>query len=175
MSCISLTHRLIQICFVLCVPHVYGLHLKGTWKTSSFYKFLGKFGFQKTDPGLLDDTQGFAYGNVTSNSKLLSYFTLVLVDSEYFMEFYGNQSLGRSCHNMFEKIDTIAYDNPCNGFGTEDFLRKIPCPKGKLCIDEDNPANVLSGFQFTYKVQNSVHPRSVYLRVYHTSAILDMP
>lgn len=159
MKCVTLALQIIHICLLICVQQTCCLHLKGTWRTTTFYKFLAKFGFQKTDPGLLDDTQGFVYGNVTSNSKINSFFTLVLVDSEYFMEFYGNQSLERNCKKMFQKIDTIAYDNPCNGHGTEDFLRQIPCPKGKLCADEDNPDNVLSGYQLTYRVQNSAHPR----------------
>ena len=40
-----------------------GIHLTGTWRTSEFFKFLCKFGIQKTDPGKLADTQGFIYGN----------------------------------------------------------------------------------------------------------------
>lgn len=152
---------LLLICLLTNFTYTSCLHLKGTWDTSNFYKFLAKFGFQKTDPGLLADTQGFVYGNITAESGKTNYFTLVLVDSEYFMEFYGNQSIetDKSCRKMFAKIDTIAYDNPCNGHGTEDFLRKIPCPNNKLCVDEDNPNHVLSGYQFTYRVQNSATPR----------------
>lgn len=137
------------------------LHITGTWHTSEFFLFLARFGFQKTDPGMLDDTQGFIYGNITSSSKLESYFTLVLVDSEYFMEYYGNSTLMNTagCRNMFKKINNTAYDSDCQLHGTEDFLRKIPCRKNKLCIDEDNPDNVQSGYQFTYKVQNSAQPR----------------
>lgn len=159
MKCDLFIRCVLATFYIFSFQYTFGLHLKGTWKVSSFYKFLAKFGFQKTDPGLLDDTQGFVYGNVTSKSGPNNYFTLLLVDSEYFMEFYGNQSFERNCKKMFRKIDTIAYDNPCNGHGTEDFLRKIPCPHGKLCVDEDNPVNVLSGYQFTYKVQNSATPR----------------
>ncbi|KAH3854170.1 uncharacterized protein LOC127875469 isoform X2 [Dreissena polymorpha] len=142
------------------------LHLTGTWKTSEFYRFLTKFGFQKTDPGKLDDTQGFVYGNVTAkDSKLNNKFTLVLVDSDYFLEFYGNQSVhgADTCSKMFRKIDTMAFDYPCHTDKTEDFLRKIPCPSGQLCIDEDNPKNVLPGYQFTYRIQNSVQPRFWYV------------
>jgi len=149
--------------FLVC-SQVETLHLKGTWKTSEFYLFLSKFGFQKTDPGLLADTQGFVYGNITTKNKEHDNIaTFVLVDSDYFLEFYGNISLHgtENCGKMFSKIDTIAFDFPCNvdNNHTEDFLRKVPCPVGKLCKDEDNPNNVLPGYQFTYRVQNSVQPR----------------
>lgn len=161
MKCITVFEVFVFVTFSYFVSSVKCLHIKGTWDTSDFFLFLTRFGFQKTDPGMLDDTQGFIYGNITSSSKLDSYFNLVLVDSEYFMEYYGNSSIRNSagCRNMFRKIDTTAFDKTCKKFGTEDFLRKIPCPKNSLCIDEDNPHNIQSGYQFTYKVQNSVQPR----------------
>lgn len=154
-----LTHTLISL--TLLFATVKCLHIKGTWHTSDFFLFLARFGFQKTDPGMLGDTQGFIYGKISTTSKLDSYFNLVLVDSEYFMELYGNSSLMNTpgCRNMFHKIDTTAFDRKCNTHGTEDFLRKIPCPRDQLCVDEDNPSNVESGYQFTYKVQNSAQPR----------------
>ncbi|WAR19684.1 TM145-like protein [Mya arenaria] len=156
------------ICLICMCRFTGALHLKGTWRTSDFFLFLAKFGFQKTDPGLLSDTQGFVYGNITAKDKKNNnYFTLVLVDSDYFLEFYGNLTLygAENCEKMFHKIDTMAFDYPCHADPAhgEDFLRKVPCPVGKLCKDEDNPANVLPGYQFTYKVQNSVQPRFWYL------------
>lgn len=144
---------------------VNSLHLSGKWKTQGFYLFLAKFGFQKTDPGKLADTQGFIYGNVTANSPPDSYYTLVLADSEYFIELHGNSTLSKenACSRMFNKIDTIAFDSTCNPKGLEDFIRHVPCPQDKLCIDEDTPSNVLPEYQFTYKVQDNAQPRFWYL------------
>ena len=141
------------------------LHLSGKWDSQNFYLFLAKFGFQKTDPGMLDDTQGFIYGNITANTPPNSYYTLVLADSEYFIELHGNSSLSKrnACDRMFNKIDTIAFDSTCNKDGLEDFIRRVPCPVNELCIDEDTSSNVLPKSQFTYKIQDKAQPRFVYI------------
>ena len=146
------------------------LHLKGTWDSNAeFFKFLTKFGFQKTDPKDLENTQGFIYGNITISEGLENQkhkgASLVVVDSEYFLEFYGNRTQRPvlACPAMLEKIDTIAFDAICKPKGLEDFLRKIPCPKNKLCADEDNPENVVPSYQFTYKVRDVQRPRFWYL------------
>ncbi|KAK3596020.1 hypothetical protein CHS0354_032543 [Potamilus streckersoni] len=141
------------------------LHLKGTWRSNEFYLFLAKFGFQKTDPKYLEDTQGFIYGNITSKSSTQTYITLAVVDSEYFMELYGNSTLSpeKACPFMFNKIDTIAFNPYCKAGGLEDFLRNVPCPTNKLCVDEDNPSNVIPSYQFTYRIQDSIHPRFWYI------------
>ena len=140
------------------------LHLTGKWNSQDFYLFLAKFGFQKTDPGKLDDTQGFIYGNVTAKTPPNSYYTLVLADSEYFIELHGNSSLSNAnaCNRMFNKIDNIAFDSTCNKDGLEDFIRRVPCPVDQLCIDEDTPSNVLPKHQFTYKIQDKAQPRFVH-------------
>ncbi|KAK3094097.1 hypothetical protein FSP39_024103 [Pinctada imbricata] len=64
---------------------------------------------------------------------------------------------------MFNKIDTIAFDYPCQTNGTQDFIRKIPCPKNRICTDEDTPENLVPGYQFTYKLQDVYLPRFWYV------------
>ncbi|CAG5134447.1 unnamed protein product [Candidula unifasciata] len=144
-----------------------GLHLTGTWNSKDFFIFLTKFGFQKTDPKQQENTQGYIYGNITksNNVNTTKDLTLVVVDSEYFLEYYGNSTIRskQTCPAMFVKVDQIAFDYICKPKGLEDFLRKIPCPKDKLCIDEDNPKNVVPGYQFTYKVRDVQRPRFWYL------------
>ncbi|PVD26526.1 hypothetical protein C0Q70_14203 [Pomacea canaliculata] len=66
---------------------------------------------------------------------------------------------------VFKKIDQIAFDYVCNKDGVEDFLRAIPCPRNQLCSDEDNPANVIPGYQFTYKVRDTQQPRFWYISI----------
>ncbi|XP_029645028.1 uncharacterized protein LOC115219095 [Octopus sinensis] len=151
------------------------LHLQGVWKSDNFFVFLAKFGFQKTDLRDLEHTQGIIYGQVFSNSKnpisaadqhsSNPMLTLVLVDSEYFMEYYGNRTshdLNR-CSRMFDKIDTIAFDYKCRPKGLEDFLRKVPCSENQMCVDEDDPKDVIDGFQFTYRIRDLERPRFWYL------------
>ncbi|XP_060068934.1 uncharacterized protein LOC132549052 [Ylistrum balloti] len=158
---------LVFILFSLITNHkLSALHLKGTWNTGSFYKYLAKFAIQKTNTKDLLDTEGFIYGNITSRSNASTFATLVVVDSEYFMEYHGNSTRKLhkyTCARMFDKIDTIAFDFECKKHGLEDFLRKVPCIKGKLCYDEDNPANVIPGYQFTYKVEDFRSPRFWYV------------
>ena len=66
-----------------------------------------------------------------------------------------------TCPAMFHKIDEIAWDWQCNRKGKEDFLRRVPCPAGQLCLDEDVPDHVMPGYQFTYAVQDTTRPRYV--------------
>lgn len=158
-------------CSVLLLPSVYGLHLQGTFKTHHFFKFLAKFGFQKTD--LHDyNTLGHIFGNITfrslkeSNSKRFG--TLLVVDKQHFLEYYGNRSVvdkNLACQRMFKKIDKIAYDRHCNQDGTEDFLRSLPCPVGRLCEDEDTPKHVVPGHQFTYSVHDNYQARFWYVSI----------
>lgn len=138
------------------------LHLTGKWKNGDFYKFLAKFGFQKTTEHDKLNTQGYIYGNITSAQNSTAEMTFVVVDSEYFLQFYGNRTVQprtNACPAMFGKIEKIAWDYNCNPTGREDFLRKIPCPTGKRCVDEDIPERVVPGYQFTYAVQDINQPR----------------
>ncbi len=158
-------------CVILCLffqeTRVLSLHLQGTWRSGDFFKFLAKFGFQKTSEHDKLNTQGYVYGNITTNANYSSELSLVFVDSEYFLHFYGNRSVqprSNACPVMFKKIETIAWDYTCNPTGHEDFLRRIPCPTGQLCVDEDipnAPKRVVPGYQFTYVVQEPTQPRLV--------------
>ncbi|CAH1791741.1 unnamed protein product [Owenia fusiformis] len=111
------------------------------------------------------NTRGYIYGNITAKSNFTTKNTkrmLVVVDSEYFLEFYGNRTVvprSKACPLMFNKIDTIAWDRQCKKDGKEDFLRKVPCDTDKLCSEEDAPDKVVKGYQFTYKIQDTKQPR----------------
>lgn len=154
--------KLLVTILVIFIAHSHGLHLKGTWRSRDFFTFLAKFGFQQTNMHDKSNTQGYIYGNITSKQNVTHSLTFVVVDSEYFLEFYGNRSVRprtKACPAMFTKIDTIAWDQTCNVGGKEDFLRRIPCPRDELCVDEDKPDWVITGFQFTYRVQDTSQPR----------------
>ena len=145
------------------------VHITGKWKTGEFFTFLSRFGFQKTDVHDQENTQGYVYGNITSVEGPISSVTLVVVDSEYFLEFYGNRTLWnkeKACPAMFNKIDTVAWESGCSamqGKDRQDNLRKVPCEIGSLCDDEKLTAEwVLPGYQFTYRVQDVLQPRYKY-------------
>ncbi len=40
-------------------------------------------------------------------------------------------------------------------------FRSVPCPPDGLCLEEDNPSNVISGHQLTYRIQDPLQPRYV--------------
>ncbi|GFW24451.1 transmembrane protein [Trichonephila clavipes] len=169
---VKMMKNLLNFIFLYCVIHTSnGLHLTGRWNTGGFFKFLSKFGFQKTDSYDHINTLGFIYGNITSPGYVIGAkhkATFVVVDRQYFLDYYRQRNKYESnkdeaCAAMFQKIDTVAYDRNCNENGTEDFLRSIPCPVGELCEDEDAPERVVNGHQFTYAVLDNTQARFWYI------------
>jgi hypothetical protein len=143
------------------IQHVDPSHITGTWNTKDFFKFLIKFGFKKTDVHNSKDTSGYIFGNITAKTNFTHNVTFAVLDRGYFLEYYGNRSIvnkEKACTKMFNKISTIAYDSSCYDQG-EDFLRKVPCPKGSVCVDEDAPWNVVKGHQFTFVIEDLMQPR----------------
>lgn len=37
-------------------------------------------------------------------------------------------------------------------------MRWIPCPKDKVCVDEERPDGVMSGHQFTFRIDEPYVP-----------------
>lgn len=140
------------------------LHLTGSWTTTTFFHFLAKFGFQKTNLKDRSQTQGYIYGNITTSSNISQHVTLAVLDRGFFLEYYGNSTQKTdACRLMFNRIDGVAYDSQCNDGGSQDLLRKIPCRVGQLCVDEDNPSNVVENYQFTFHVEDLSQPRFWYV------------
>ncbi|CAH8665611.1 unnamed protein product, partial [Dicrocoelium dendriticum] len=55
-------------CCVACLTllcTVTGLHLQGTWAPYQRYRFLTKFGVQRTKADELEASRGYVYGNIT--------------------------------------------------------------------------------------------------------------
>ncbi|KAJ8965497.1 hypothetical protein NQ314_004085 [Rhamnusium bicolor] len=148
---------MICACFQVCEC----THLQGTFKTNEFFKFLIKFGFQKTDRHQAEATHGYIFGNITSrHHQFPQPVIFAVLDRSYFLEYYKNRVLSdknEACKLMFSTLNTRAYDPKCSYKGN-DYLRRIPCEKGKLCADEDNPWNVVKNHQFTYVVQDFKQP-----------------
>ncbi|XP_039281268.1 integral membrane protein GPR180 [Nilaparvata lugens] len=141
-------------------------HVKGVWSTKDFFKFLLKFGVQKTDVHYEKDTKGYVFGNITSRTNFSHLVTFSVLDRRYFLEYYGNRSVDdkeQACKKMFRKISTIAFDVPCfENKQSEDFIRKVPCDKNEVC-KEDKLGSVVNGYQLTFEVTDIKEPRFWYL------------
>ncbi len=155
-------------------PSTTSVHVKGTFKTDEFFKFVTRFGFQKTDEHNADKTTGYIYGNISLISKphhnqslpTDSLISLAVLPGDYFIDYYKEHRIlprSAACSIMFEKIETIAYFFECNELGKEDFIRRVPCQDSKLCIDEDNKKNVLDKYQFTFRIRDLNQARFWYL------------
>lgn len=64
---------------------------------------------------------------------------------------------------MFSRLNATAFDAKCNPNARGEYLRRVPCKEGELCIDEDFPSNLIVGNQFTYIISNLKQPRFWYL------------
>lgn len=155
---------------------IHSLHITGSFNTNDFFKFITRFGIQPTDMHNDVSTRGYIYGNITispddpSTTQMLNddkqhnaLIMLTVMDYTNFIDYYNKRViLPRSvaCSLMFEKIDKVAYFYECNEEGQQDFIRRVPCPVGKVCVDEEaRPINVISGNQFTFKIQDLNQPR----------------
>lgn len=153
----------ISLCiFLLLFLNTSATHIRGSFNPNDFFKFIIKFGFQKTDRHSQRDSFGYIYGNITSKDTFPVNLTLAVLDKYSFADYYGNRSIvdkNKVCQQMFKKINLTAFDIKCHPQGKGDFLRKIPCGIGKLCSDEDSPLNVVPGNQFTYVISDLLQPR----------------
>lgn len=106
----------------------WGLHLKGTFRTDEFFKFVTRFGFQKTDQHNAPITTGYIYGNfsliktpgMNGTVPVDSLITLAVMDYNYFIDYYNKRRIiprSAACSLMFESINKIAYFFECNEDG----------------------------------------------------------
>lgn len=152
-----------KVLFLLCYLFldVSSTHIAGEFTTDEFFKFLVKFGFQKTDLHYQKETYGYIFGNITSKVNFKYPITFTVLDSRHFLHYYKNRDIidkESACQVMFQNLNATAFHPKCNANG-QDLFRRIPCAKGGLCIDEDMPWNVIKNNQFTYVIQNSGQPR----------------
>lgn len=116
---------LVAIALQLLVGFTLATHIHGTFNTKEFFRFLSKFGFQKTDRHQPKDSSGYIFGNVTSKSEFHVPITLAVLDRNHFLEYYGNRTVrdkSAACALMFSTLNQSAYDFDCNDKG-QDFLR----------------------------------------------------
>ncbi|XP_014216144.1 transmembrane protein 145 [Copidosoma floridanum] len=156
---------LMLLLLLLLFENTSSTHISGTFDTKNFFKFLIKFGFQKTDPHRQRDSYGYIFGNVTSKTDFSRNITLAVLDRNHFLEYYGNRMIRDkklACTRMFKTLNQSSYDMKCNDNG-QDYLRRVPCQAGQLCPDENLPWNVVSGNQFTFTIRDDFQPRFWYV------------
>lgn len=154
---------LLLFAFTAPPPSVTAIHIAGTFRPQhEFFKFLVKFGFQQTERHAQSDTLGYIYGNVTSPDAFAVPLTLAVLDRQQFLSLYDNRYIydkNYACRLMFSGLELSSYDAHCNPTARGDYLRRVPCPHGRLCVDEDNAAHVVPGSQLTYVISNLLEPR----------------
>lgn len=117
--------RLVPLVLLLWSDDAGSTHISGTFDTSEFFRFLMKFGFQKTDQHRQRDTYGYIFGNITSKSNSTNLVTLAVLDRGHFLEFYGNRTIKNkndACTLMFKTLNESSYNSKCNEDG-QDYLR----------------------------------------------------
>lgn len=141
--------------------------IQGQFQTDDFFKFIMKFGFQRIEShsaASIEDSagMGFIFGNITSRYNFTESVTLAVLDKRNFEDYYRAQHSypkDVACQKMFARLKHIAYESTCNPHGKKDYLRKVPCSVGQVCVDEDSISNVVPGNQFTYVISDLRQPR----------------
>jgi hypothetical protein len=105
----------------LAIQTCHVLHLKGSFNTKQFFKFITRFGFESTDVHKQTLTQGYIYGNITSKQKdVKQKIMLSVMDYNYFIDYYNKHHFhptDSACPMMFENIEKKAYFYECNEAG----------------------------------------------------------
>uniref|UniRef100_A0A0N5B7G3 GpcrRhopsn4 domain-containing protein n=1 Tax=Strongyloides papillosus TaxID=174720 RepID=A0A0N5B7G3_STREA len=150
---------------------IIGIRVTGKWTpTKEPLKFIAKFGFQQLDPLDIPNSMGFVYGNITTkeiNENINSEYLLTIVPETKiysFLNIKDSKVDNTFCSNLLKDISNIAFDSRCFTNGSRgDIFRWVPCPKDKLCIDEDDPKKVLPNYQMTFRIREPVTPEFWYI------------
>lgn len=122
---VGLLPLMLLLVLLLLLQDAGSTHISGTFDTKDFFKFLVKFGFQKTDQHRQRESHGFIFGNVTSRTDFSRNITLAVLDRNHFLEYYGNRTIrnkSAACAMMFRTLNQSSYDLKCNDNG-QDYLR----------------------------------------------------
>uniref|UniRef100_A0AC34FY71 GPR180/TMEM145 transmembrane domain-containing protein n=1 Tax=Panagrolaimus sp. ES5 TaxID=591445 RepID=A0AC34FY71_9BILA len=69
-----------------------------------------------------------------------------------------------SCGTMLKNFSQVAFEVKCLAGGRRsDMLRWAPCPKDKICEEEDKPKLIVPGYQFTFRIEEPVAPEYWYI------------
>lgn len=171
----TLKLQLALILFAICyISFVDCLRVRGSYSSREFFKFVAKFGFQRTSNDDRIRTRGYIFGNIslTASQQKKGIYSdpstqpkLVVLDGQYMVDVLSNFRIRPqrlACEQMMNRVSSVAWDAECNANGVQDLSRSVPCAPGRLCPDEDTPANVVPRSQFTFVLQSTV-PRFWYV------------
>jgi hypothetical protein len=154
----------------------------------STLEVIARFGVGKSDPHHKEDSYGYFFGNVTHHMDPNEKFktktsALVLVNRQLFQQIYGihktsakvvnkvvksgdnkdNKTVSvRSpktfCDNIFDVVDTKAYDQTCYKDNKWDLIRFVPCLEGAVCDGAAKSSQIVQNYQFTYVIEDQTEP-----------------
>lgn len=130
---------------------VHNAHVKGSWNTHEFFKFIIKFGFRQSDIHKLHPA-GFVHGMISSNTHNGEKITFSVLNDENFSHYYSQRHIEDkelACKKMFENITVNICGDKCCNKGDE-FLSGI---KGK-----NGGGNAM---KVVYEIKNYQNPRLV--------------
>ncbi|KAM3726952.1 Transmembrane protein [Dirofilaria immitis] len=136
----------------------------GTWSSrNGRFSLLAKFGFQQIDPLDAEHSRGFVYGNVSSQTVNGARGVLLIIPETLINGFLDKAAFKQSCDSLLQNISSLAFETKCFPKGKGDVMRWIPCPVGKLCVEEDMPKKVVNGSQMTLRIEEPSTPQYWYV------------
>ncbi|VDL70959.1 unnamed protein product [Nippostrongylus brasiliensis] len=134
-----------------------GVRVKGTWDSNEQrVRVITKFGFQQTSALDRKNTRGFVFGNVTARdaTNVTGQFLFALVPHKLIGSFHSKSQYAMSCGTMLQNLSKLGFESRCLADGHRgDMFRWVPCPKGQLCHEEDDPRAVVPQCQLTMQVE----------------------
>ena len=88
--------RYILFCGLFFLYCTTSLHVSGKYNYKTFFKFLAKFGFQKTNLKDKSQTQGYIYGNITAQKNSSHLVSLAVLDRGRLWGVISNEKLESS-------------------------------------------------------------------------------
>ncbi|VDN04855.1 unnamed protein product [Thelazia callipaeda] len=152
------------ICF-LCttLQGIQAVRIIGSWNSrSSRFSIVAKFGFQQVDPLDVEHSRGFVYGNISSQTVSEARGVLFIVPRTL-IDAFAKADNKQSCEALLQNMDSLIFESRCFPKGKWDVMRWVPCPTGKLCIEEDKPEKVINGSQMTLRIMELSIPQYWYV------------
>ncbi|VDK64218.1 unnamed protein product [Onchocerca ochengi] len=165
LSIYNLSHLLlIKLIYCIILQRSQALRITGTWSSrNNQFSILAKFGFQQIDPLDAEHSRGFVYGNVSSPIINGARGVLLIVPKTLVNGFLNKATLEQSCDSLLQNISSLAFEAECLPDGKDDVMRWIPCPAGKLCVEEDMPEKVINDSQMTLRIEEPSAPQYWYV------------
>ncbi|VDO27420.1 unnamed protein product [Onchocerca flexuosa] len=155
---------LIELIYCVILQRSQSLRIVGTWSSRiSQFSILAKFGFQQIDPLDAEHSRGFVYGNVSSQIINGARGVLLIVPKTLVNGFLDKAALEQSCDSLLQNISLLAFEAECLPDGKGDVMRWIPCPAGKLCVEENMPEKVVNDSQMTLRIEEPSTPQYWYV------------